>query len=192
MVFDGYKSGPSTKDETHQRRTSSQLNIGAEVNSKPADHEEKNHSKDKQKFLYFIGSELDKTGIKVQHSTSDVDCNVVSTACTMVKRRSVTIVGDDTDLLVPMLHHLSPSHHDIFLQPASKIINNRTLQDHVNSDVTAFLFFYTHSQAATLHPDNGIGKVMAMGKCDKDQTSAFLTPNQSHDNVKKHGLASLE
>ena len=34
VVFDGYESGPSTKDETHQRRTSSQ-NIGAEVNFKP-------------------------------------------------------------------------------------------------------------------------------------------------------------
>ena len=34
VVFDGYASGFSTKDETYQRRTSSQ-NIGAEVNLKP-------------------------------------------------------------------------------------------------------------------------------------------------------------
>ena len=34
VVFDGYKSGPSTKDLTHQRCANSQ-NIGAEVNFKP-------------------------------------------------------------------------------------------------------------------------------------------------------------
>ena len=35
---------------------------------------------------------------------------------------------------------------------------------------------------------------MAMGKCDKlkDHAIAFLTPNQIHDNVNKHGQASLE
>ena len=34
VVFDGYTSDPSTKDETHERHTSSQ-NIGAEGNFKP-------------------------------------------------------------------------------------------------------------------------------------------------------------
>lgn len=35
---------------------------------------------------------------------------------------------------------------------------------------------------------------MAMGKCQqlKDHSSFFLKPNQSHDDVKKHGQASLE
>ena len=153
------------------------------------------NSKNKQKFLYFIGSELDKTGIKVQHSASDADYNIVSTACTMAKRRSVTIVGDDTDLLVLMLHHLSPSHHDIFLQTANKIINIRTLKNHINPDVAAsLLFLHALTGCYTVSRQYGIGKVMAMGKCDKlkDHAIAFLTPNQIHDNVNKHGQASLE
>ena len=33
IIFDGYGSGPSTKDEAHQRRSSS--NIGAEIDFKP-------------------------------------------------------------------------------------------------------------------------------------------------------------
>ena len=189
MISDGYASGPSTKDETHQRRASSQ-NIGAEVNFKlemQLTMKKKSflaNSKNKQKFLYFIGSELDKTGIKVQHSASDADYNIVSTACTMAKRRSVTIVGDDTDLLVLMLHHLSPSHHDI-----------RTLKDHINPDVAAsLLFLHALTGCDTVSRQYGIGKVMAMGKCDKlkDHAIAFLTPNQIHDNVNKHGQASLE
>ena len=153
------------------------------------------NSKNKQKFLCFIGSEFDKTGIKVQHSASDADYNIVSTACTMAIRISVTIVGDDTDLLVLILHRLSPSHHDIFFQTASTIINIRTLQDHINPDVAAsLLFLHALTGCNTVSRQYGIGKVMAMGKCDKlkGHAIAFLTPNQVHDNVNKHGQASLK
>ena len=59
---------------------------------------------------------------------------------------------------------------------------------------TCWSWFWTTSVPAIMTSsfiemmrDNGIGKVMAMGKCDKlkDHASAFLTPNQSHDNVNK-------
>ena len=89
---------------------------------------------------------------------------------------------------------ISPSHHDIFLQTASKIINIRTLQDHINPDVAAsLLFLYALTGCDTVSRQYGIGKVMAMGKCDKlkDHAIAFLTPNQVHDNVNKHGLEVL-
>ena len=33
------------------------------------------------------------------HSAGDADYDIMSTACTMAKRRSVAVVGDDTDLL---------------------------------------------------------------------------------------------
>ena len=113
----------------------------------------------------------------------------------MAKRRSATIVGDDTDLLVLMLHHLSPSHHDIFLQTASEIINIRTLQDYINPNVAAsLLFLHALTGCDTVSRQYGIEKVMAIGKCDKlkDHAIAFLTLNQIHDNVNKHGQASLE
>ena len=113
----------------------------------------------------------------------------------MARRRSVTIVGDDTDLLVLMLHHLSPSHHDIFLQTASKIINICTLQDPINPDVAAsLLFLHAPTGCNTVSRQYGIGKVMAVGKCDKlkGHAIAFLTPNQVHDNVNKHGQASVD
>ena len=89
---------------------------------------------------------------------------------------------------------ISPSHHDIFLQTASKIINIRTLQDHINPDIAAsLLFLYALTGCDTVSRQYGIGKVMAMGKCDKlkDHAIAFLTPNQVHDNVNKHGLEVL-
>ena len=60
VVFDGYGSGPSTKDEAHQRRAMSK-NIGAEVDFKPEMQLTMKKSflanpRNKQMFLYFIGS----------------------------------------------------------------------------------------------------------------------------------------
>ena len=199
VVFDGYGSGPSTKDEAHQRRASS--HIGAEVSFKPEMQLTMKkkpflaNPKNKQKFLYFIGSELEKAGIEVQHSGGDADYDIVSTACTMACRRYVTVVGDDTDLLVLLLHYLSPSHHVIFLQTTSKIINIKTLKDNLDPDLVAsLLFLHAITGCDTVSRPHGIGKVMAMGKCDqlKEHASAFVKSSQSHDEVNRHGQGTLE
>ena len=63
----------------------------------------------------------------------------------MTKKRSVTIVGDDTDQLVLMLHNLGPSNHDIFFQTTSKIINILTLQDYISPHVAASPMLFLHS-----------------------------------------------
>ena len=42
--------------------------------------------RNKQKFLYFIGSELKKAGVELNHSACDADFDIVSTACSMAKR----------------------------------------------------------------------------------------------------------
>ena len=132
FIFDGYGNGPSTNDEAHQRRLSSN-NIGTEVDFKPEMQLTMKKAflanpRNKQKFLYFIGSELEKAGIELHHNGGDADYDIVSTACTMAKR-SVAIVGDGTDLLVLLLHQLSPRHHVNFLQTASKIVNSDEILD---------------------------------------------------------------
>ena len=150
--------------------------------------------RNKQKFLYFIGSELEKAGVELYHSAGDADFDIVST-CSMAKRRSVVVVGDDTDLLVLLLHHLSPEHHVIFLQTASKIINIRILQDHLAPNLTAsLLFLHAITGCDTTSRPYSIGKVMAMSKCHQlmDSATLFMKPNQSHDDVNKHGQAALE
>ena len=42
--------------------------------------------RNKQKFLYLIGSELKKAGVELNHSACDADFDIVSTACSMAKR----------------------------------------------------------------------------------------------------------
>lgn len=116
MVFDGYESGSSTKDETHQRREGTH-SFGPEVNFKPnmkMTMKKKAflaNQKNKQKRLYFLSTEMEKAGIEVPHSSSDADYDIVAIACKIAMKRPVTVVGDDTDLLILLLHHLRPVHH---------------------------------------------------------------------------------
>ena len=49
--------------------------------------------RNKQKFLYFIANELEKAGVELYHSAGDADYDIVSTTCTMAKRRSVAVFG---------------------------------------------------------------------------------------------------
>ena len=95
----------------------------------------------------------------------------------MEERRSVVVVGDDTDLLVLLLHPFSPRHHVMFLQTASKIMNIRILQDHLAPDLTAsLLFLHAITGCDTTSRPHSIGKVMAMSKCHqlKDAASLFM------------------
>ena len=148
-----------TKDETHQRRAMSK-NIGAEVDFKPEMQLTMKkkaflaNPKNKQKFLYFIGSELQKAGVEMYHSAAPSQSR---TSC---------------------------------YQTASKILNIRILQDHLDPKLTAsLLFLHAITGCDTTSRPYSIGKVMAMNKCHQlmDSASLFMKPNQSHDDVNKHG-----
>ena len=73
----------------------------------------------------------------------------------MAKKRSLAVVGNDTDLLVLLLHHLSPKHRAIFIQTASIILNIRFLQAHLAHELSSSLFFFMHfPRLAACGPDN--------------------------------------
>ena len=84
----------------------------------------------------------------------------------MVKKISLAFVGDDTDLLVLLLHHLSPRHRVIFIQTASIILNIRILQGHfVHELSSSLLLLHAVTECDTTSRPYSIGKVMAMSKC---------------------------
>lgn len=85
----------------------------------------------------------------------------------MVKRRSVTVVGDYTDLMVLLLHHLGSRYHVIFLQTASKILNIRP-----------------YSIGKSWHRTNAISSRIIQ------LASLFMKPNEGDDDVNKHGQKS--
>ena len=74
------------------------------------------HKHNKQAFLEMFGTQLSVSDISVMHSDGDADVDIVSSARTVANTCPVTLLGEDTDLLIPLLWHVIPSlHHPVHL-----------------------------------------------------------------------------
>ena len=93
------------------------------------------NSRNKQKFIYLLGSILEREGLQVKFSKAVSDYDIAMTACDAAQTVPVVVVGDDTDLLVLLLNHFDPdSHNPTYLQTSSKTISIPVLQ--TSSDPT--------------------------------------------------------
>ena len=201
VVFDGYEDGPSTKDETHQRRTSCST-IGADVDVTPDINLKMNkktflaNPRNKQQFIHLLGSELEKSeDITVKHAAADADYDIAISACNMALAKTVVVVGDDTDLLVLLQHHYQPAdHRPIFMQTSTKLFNIAVLKRGLEPALRpSLLFIHAMSGCDTTSRPFGIGKVAALGKWHelKDVAQAFLDPNKTQEEIEKLGHTSL-
>ena len=63
---------------------------------------------------------MKSTGSKVFTAKADADLLLVNKAIEAAETRNTVLVGDDTDLLVLLLHHLLPIENKIYFAPQSK------------------------------------------------------------------------
>ena len=199
VVFDGYDHGPSTKDETHCRRSGKE--VGVEVSFEPNMFTTMKkaaflaNQRNKQGFLYLLGSELVKASIKVKHCKGDADYDIAITACTLARTKPVVVVGDDTDLLVLLQHHYNPAEHEtMFLRTHTKTIDVTILQGSLDQDLrNSLLFIHALSGCDMTSRPYGIGKISAMNKFADLQMPAklFLTPDVTHLDIEKAGEQAL-
>ena len=107
VVFDGYQ-GSTIKDMTHKRRSKGKygLTVTFEKNMNLAVTKEVflSNKENKQRFIIMLGEELSKNGCTVFHDTSDADYLIVKKTMESAAENKVVLVGDDTDLLVLLLH----------------------------------------------------------------------------------------
>ena len=59
----------------------------------------------KQRSLNLLSSEPLKAGCVTHHATGDTDVLITMSADNSVKSQDTVLVGDDTDLIVLLLHH---------------------------------------------------------------------------------------
>ena len=74
----------------------------------------------KQRFIQILGEKLVAQGCKVLHDQSDADLLIVKTAINSAISRDTILVGDDTDLLVLLIHHAPLGQHNIFFTSEQK------------------------------------------------------------------------
>ena len=74
----------------------------------------------KQRFIYMLGSKLEKEGCEVVYSEGDADFDIVNKAKSVSTDMAAVVVGEDTDLLILLLHHAKQDQKSIYLSPQQK------------------------------------------------------------------------
>ena len=59
----------------------------------------------KQKFITLLSQRLEEAGCVIQQARGDADVLIVQTTIASAAQRETILVGDDTDLLVLLIHH---------------------------------------------------------------------------------------
>lgn len=120
IVFDGYTSGPSTKDITHLRRCKGKSSTDVQFTSDMTLQTRKDlflaNPINKQRFINLHSSELQKHMCKAVCCEGDADTKIVAEALGSAKSKATVVVGDDTDLLILLIHQANREDQDIFMQ----------------------------------------------------------------------------
>jgi len=120
VVFDGYCSGPSTKDHEHVHRSA---RVAAAVAISPDTVVHPNqaaflaNSQNKTAFISFLVKHLKDANVQVMEATGDADTQICSTAIHKAADvETVTVVADDTDVPILLTHHWQTSMADIYMK----------------------------------------------------------------------------
>ena len=111
IVFDGYLSGPSTKDHEHRRRMKGNkgcANINVAKNMKVYESQNTFLANDhnKKAFIDLLKEHLEDLGYRVVQSSNDADTLIVSTAIDLaITGKKVVVVADDSDVLIVLLYY---------------------------------------------------------------------------------------
>ncbi|ELU10861.1 hypothetical protein CAPTEDRAFT_208385 [Capitella teleta] len=120
VIFDGYLEGPSTKDVAHLRRSKGivgqPVNVAPEMLCSMKKEAFLANPQNKAAFIQLLGVQLNAIGITVHYARGDADLLIVCTAIELAKENHVTVVGEDTDLIVLLLHHAPNSCQTIVLK----------------------------------------------------------------------------
>jgi hypothetical protein len=100
VVFDGYESGPSTKDHAHANRSMGNCSNG--VNFKPS--MKCVMTKEVSFLISLISQQLENVGCNVRKADADADLLIAQTAVGLSEGNQVTVIGEDTDLKILLLY----------------------------------------------------------------------------------------
>ena len=119
--------------------------------------------KNKQSFINHLRTELEKDGINTRASSDDADRDVVCLAIDKLQYSDVTVYGDDSDLIVLILHHADvvlKSGHTLYYHTKSEIWNMNQLisKSKTFPFVSRILVVHAFLGCDTTSRINGVGK----------------------------------
>ncbi len=124
IVFNGYSDTPTTKDATHTRRCG--RSVGPVVQCMPNFTVQLKiyrflaNSTNKQRFIDRLNYYLERAGCITKHAMYYADLLIVKTAIEQARLRDVIVIADNTDIIIVLCFHVSPTCNRIAFQPEWK------------------------------------------------------------------------
>lgn len=188
IIFDGYNQGPSIKDHEHQRRIAKmcadiKLSESTEacVNQQTFLANEHN----KAQFISLLCYYLKENSQVVGQSAGDADGMIVERAIQLAREGNVvTVVADDTDILVLLLYHWKETMADIYFQSEVKKSQRKNVNVWKIRDLAAkagevivsnILFIHAWSGCDTTCATFGHGKTALMKKVQDSKELQHLS-----------------
>ena len=173
VVFDGYGTS-SIKDQEHQRRAHK---FAPDIILDAANMAHKDqgaflaNDHNKGAFVEFLISALRLSGLAVHQASDDADTLVVAVALGFASsNQSVSVVANDTDVLVLLVYHFRSSMSEVFMlsQPGKPVHSIRAITSALGSTIVSrLLVIHALSGCDTTSCLFGHGKVSVYKKLSK-------------------------
>ena len=108
VIFDGYLSGPSTKDHEHDRRgkhTHANVQLTGTMLAHGPQQSFLSNGWNKAQFIYLLTEVLVADGDDILQVENDADVMIVSSALVLCQKTETVVISDATDILVLMIHN---------------------------------------------------------------------------------------
>ena len=69
----------------------------------------------KQALINLLSQEISNAGISVAHTEGDADYKICKMACASAVRQPTAVVAEDTDVVLLLTHHASPTDFNLYL-----------------------------------------------------------------------------
>jgi hypothetical protein len=208
IVFDSYVNAPSIKDVTHRRRCRDR--ISTNVNFTPqtvfSGNKENflSNSTNKQRIINLIGIHLTLSNCTVIHASGDADVDIVKEAVSSSENMNTTVIGEDTDLLLLLLHHSRDSRFSLVFRSdvnrKAKSFNSYNInlirQGLGPETCEHLLFLHAFTGCDSTSRIHSVGKTSAFRKLlnDKDlreMASVFCATDQHQHKIAEAGQRAM-
>ena len=123
-LFDDYPDYATTKDDAHRQRnlkSKGSANVKVECNAAVKLTRDKflGNKANAQQFIDLLTPYLQSAGCVVHRAAADADTVIVDKVLESADSRDTICVGDDTDLLIPLLAH-NRATHNVYILPSMR------------------------------------------------------------------------
>ena len=122
-------------------------------------------------FHFLLGNLLKLRGFEVHHADDHADTSIVAAALEKATTSSVTLVADDTDILILLLHIADMNLHPLYLasKKTKRIWNIVEAKENIGPNIcNALLSIHSISGCDTTSRIHFVSKSLMFNKCLKD------------------------